>query len=190
MSCTLAMGMHVHANSHWLGGDLSRVADEALSAHEDRNYTQAVARVGASLEGLLKKMLQHSGVPCEDKVTLGPFIGEVRNSSHAPSPLLGRLNEVNLIRNRTLHDKPSLLSQVTVGDSLHCLNVLVLIVDWCRGVLGREEQDSATDQFAILLSVGGPHRLEQAQFLRHLRSEMRRLGLELHSLTPAEYSPD
>jgi len=190
MSSTLAMGMLIHANGHWLGGDLTRVADEALSAHEERKYPLAVVKVGACLEGLLKKMLQHWGVPHDDQATLGPLIGAVRKSSEAPSTLLERLNEINTIRNRAPHDKPSPLSQVTEGDSLHCLNVLVLIVGWCREVLGHEEQDSATDQLAIFLSVGGPHRLEQAQFLRHLRGEMRRLGVRLRSLTPAEFSRD
>ena len=40
----------------------------------------------------------------------------------------------------------------------------------------------------IFLSVGGPHRLDQQQFLRHLRAEMRALGANFITLSSDIYS--
>lgn len=189
MTGTLSMGMLIHGNGHWLGHDLTGLADEALSAHEERKYREAIVGAGACLEGLLRRMLDRWGVGCEAQATLGPLIGSARRSGHAPEELIERLNEAGTIRNRASHKKPPLLG-LTEGDSLHMLHILCSVVDWCRESLGHEETDTPAGLLPIFLSVGGPHRLEQARFLRHLRAELRRLGAELRTLTPDQYSPD
>jgi hypothetical protein len=190
MNCLFKMGMLIHGNSNWLGGNLTGLSDESLSAHDERKFSLAAVKAGACLEGLLVKMLEHWDIPCDVQPTLGPLIGAVRKANRAPGPLLERLNEANAIRNRAPHNKPSPMSQVTEGDSLQLLNILTLVVDWCRGELGYKDSDSTNDLTRVFLSVGGPHRLEQAQFLRHLRSEMRSLGVQLHTLPSDRYSPD
>jgi HEPN domain-containing protein len=175
-----------------LGPDLVSRIDKALSAHEDGNHTEAVVEAARSLELMIKRVLKEWEIPPDSRATLGQLIGGLRKRVPEKDPLLERLGEFNSIRNR-IHDKdarPSKLGEVFEGDSLHCLNSLALIVEWCREVLGHDQADTASDLFPIFLSVGGPHRLEQAQFLQNLRSEMRRLGVQLRWLTQDDYSPD
>ena len=132
MAGTLAIGIRIHQSSHGLGSDLIDLADEALLAHEDCKYSLAVIKAGAFLEGLLVRLLAEWGVPTDGHPTLGPLIGVVRKANQAPHELLERLNEANTIRNRAPHNNPLRLSEVTEGDSLQIINILALVVDWCR----------------------------------------------------------
>jgi hypothetical protein len=191
MTSTLEAGMFIHQNRDWLGGDLVDRCDEALSAHEERKYPLSVIKAGASLEGILKLLLAEWRVTTPDKRTLGPLIGDVRDTKGAPDELLERLNEANNIRNRASHNKTLALSAVTEGDSLQIISILTLVADWCRGqfhsipTLGK-----LPDAPPIFLSVGGAHRLDQQQFLEHLRASMRSFGVELRSISATEYSEE
>lgn len=190
MPNTLAIGVQLHLNGPWLGSHLVEVADEALSAHESRDYPAAVVRAGTFLEGFLARLLGEWGIVPDTQPTLGPLIGFMRKSSQAPSPLLERLNEANVIRNRASHSSPPGLSQVTEGDSLQILNIVALTVEWYRAQFHPDTKAVVDPEvLSVFLSVGGPHRLDQVQFIQRLRAELRTLGVELRSLAAGEYHP-
>jgi hypothetical protein len=124
---------------------------------------------------------------------LGQLIGAVRESGQASEALLERLQEANSIRKRASHDKTSsaslqasALDTVTVGDSLQILNNLALVVNW-YGQKRSQQAEAPANALPIFLSVGGPHRLDQQQFLQRLRYEMQQLGVALHSLKKDEF---
>ena len=185
----MRIGIQIHRSADWLGEELVRIADEALSAHEERKFPLAVVKSGAFLEGILKGLLRTWGFEADSGQTLGPLIGALRKTEKAPGEFLERLNEANVIRNRGPHQKSSPLNQVTEGDSLQILNILALVVNWMReNVPGKAGSQPVPDLLPVFLSVGSPHRLEQEQFLQHLRSDLRGMGVELLTLTSANYS--
>jgi len=190
MAGTLLISVRLHQNHDWLGRGLVDLADQALVAHEQSNYIQAVTCAGRFLEGFLKQMLSELGVETDVRITLGPLIGAARKSADVPSELLERLDEANRIRNR-IHEKQSPLDAITEGDSFQIISILDLVITW-RGakICGPRSTSSESDPFRVFLSVGGPHRLDQQQFLQRLRWEMQKLGVELVSLTSDEFSND
>jgi hypothetical protein len=190
MTSTLNIGLRIYAHSRWLEPEIVGKADEALTAHESRSYTQAVMNAGVCLEKLLSRELRQRAAQLEGKPTLGALIGKVRDSSLSHDALLRRLDEANNIRNRAAHEKESELDAITEGDSLYMLNIVAKVVDWLGGQRGQSNPDHAVDLVPVFLSVGGAHRLEQAQFLQHLRTELRRLGVDVRNLSAIEYSED
>jgi hypothetical protein len=194
LNSTFDIGAVVDGHNRWLGHDLTDLAHEALAAHDERQYTTAANRAGISLEKLLKRILQDGGHPPDPRATLGALVDAIKNAGLAPTPVIERLQEANKIRIRSAHDKdgnaPALrLTLLTVGDSLQILTILALVTDWYGGSQNPPPEPAA-DTLPIFLSYGGPHRLDQQQFLRRLRLEMQHLGVALHSLRPGEYSPD
>ncbi len=184
MSGLLPIGTTVHANAAWLGEDLTGVADEALTAFEEGSAHLSASKAGAFLEGLLCRLLDGWGTPREPQAGLGQLIGALRRSEKAPPALLDRLGEANAIRVRASHVKSDPLDRVTDGDALQILSILGLAVGWAvaqgpKGTAGAP----LPAPLPIFLSVGGPHRLDQEQFLRRLRSHLRGLGVDLRSLS-------
>jgi hypothetical protein len=192
MATTFLIGKLIHQHGSWLSDDLVSLADEALTAHEEGRYPLTIVRVGACLEGLLQRILSDWEVPLPGgPKTLGPLIKAIRESGRAPEALLERLNEANAIRNRAPHHKPSPLSEVTTGDSLQILHILSLVVQWYGQTVRPGEGAETTSAFLpVFLSIGSRHRLDQEQFNKQLRSEMRRLGVQLHTLEGRPYSTD
>jgi hypothetical protein len=129
----------------------------------------------------------------DPRATLGQLIGAVRKSGQAPEAVADRLQEANLIRIRSAHDKTgdsaeaSLLDVLTVGDSLQLLSILGLVMEW-YGLRTRQPPAPVADAVPVFLSFGGPHRLDQQQFLQRLRLEMQQLGVEFRSLSTDSYS--
>lgn len=188
MSGTLTIGRHIHECSSWLGEYLVETANEALSAHEEQKYYLAVTKAGSCLEGVLVQLLREWKGEAPKARTLGPLIGEVRECANAGSELLERLNEANTIRNRAPHSHPSALQAVTEGDAFQLLNILDLVVCWRNGGIASPANDPVKG-LPIFLSTGRPHRLDQEQFLHHLRTHVRLLEVDLLSLSALEYSP-
>ena len=191
MTGTLAIAQIIFQCADRLGDRLVSLANEALTAHEDKKYSLAVLKCGTCLEGILIQYLKRQANVAEPPKTLGPLIGAIRDGGAAPRELLERLNEAGVIRNRASHDHPNDLMRVTEGDSLQILNILALTARCC------DSNSAATSQAAegpqevpVFLSIGSPHRLDQEQFLNALRSYSRSLGIRLLSLSSAEYSPD
>jgi hypothetical protein len=82
------------------------------------------------------------------------------------------------------------MDQVMEGDALLILMILDLFVVWCSRETVREQSSSQSD-LPIFLSVGSAHSLEQEQFLRHLRSELAEVGVNLCQLSNnAEFSEE
>ena len=189
MSGAASVGMWFERYAARLPSSLVRLANEAVSSHQDRRYPDAATRAGACLEGLLDLVLRGWGCQIAERATLGPLIGSLRQSGRAPAELLERLNEANTIRNRAPHHKPHPLSRITEGDSLQILNILALLVEWWMAQPPvAAETDPIADLLPVFLSLGGPHRLDQLQFVRHLRTAMRDLGVDLRQLMPGQYS--
>jgi hypothetical protein len=189
MAGTLTIGRHIHECSTWLGEHLVSVANEALSAHEEQKYSLAVTKAGSCLEGVLSQLLREWQTGEHKARTLGPLIGEVRESGKAPTELLERLNEAVVIRNRAPHNQPHALQTVTEGDAFQLLNILDLVVCWRNSGIANVSADPA-EGLPIFLSTGRPHRLDQDQFLHRLRTQMRLLDVNLLTLSALEYSPD
>ncbi len=193
LGITFDIGILIAENNHWLGGELTDLAHEALSAHEERKYLLAVNRAGVCLEAVLRRMLHGWSKPPDPRATLGQLIGAIRDAGRAAETLADRLQEANLIRNRSAHDRTgqpaqaSLLNTITVGDSLQILSILALAVDWYGQSL-RQSPEPLADAIPVFLSVGGPHRLDQQQFIQRLRLEMHQMGVVLHRLNSDDFS--
>ena len=200
MAGTLRIGMVMNARAAWLGADALRQANQALSAHEDHQFLEAVGRAGAFLEHLLVRTLQGWSVPLDERPTLGQLIGAMRKSNRAPDALLERLNEAVTIRNR-IHpaaapspadsgdpDAARRLREITEADSLQMLTIVALVADWVSARRGAETAPLPEDLLPVFLSVGGVHRLDQEQFMQCLRAEMRILGVDLRVVPPDAFS--
>jgi hypothetical protein len=191
MRNALNINTTIFANASWLGKDLVVVANDALSAHAQRGYVHAALRAGVCLEGVLKRMLQEWQKPEPSRATFGQLIGAVRETGRVPAALLDRLQEANAVRIRAAHEKSSPWEEVSEADSLLILHVLAMVVGW----FGREGRpapggEAPAGGLRVFLSVGGAHRLDQAQFLELLRAEMRGLGVELCNIPGGNYSQD
>lgn len=193
LSSTFDIGTVIDGNNRWLGRELADLAHEALSAHEQRKYPMAVNRASVCLEAVLKRMLNDWSQQLDPRATLGQLIGAVRKSGQAAEGVADRLQEANLIRIRSAHDKTgestqaSLLDILTVGDSLQILSILALVVEW-YGLSLRQPTEPVANAIPVFLSVGGPHRLDQQQFVQRLRLEMQQMGVEFRSLSTDSYS--
>ena len=193
LSSPFDIGVVIDGNHAWLGRELADLAHEALSAHEERKYPLAVNRASVCLEAVLKRMVHDWDQEPDPRATLGQLIGAVRKSGLAPDALAERLQEANLIRIRSAHDKTSESAQgsfldiLTVGDSLQMLSIIALVVEW-YGLRTRQPPELVADAVPIFLSFGGPHRLDQQQFLQRLRLEMQQMGVDLRSLSTDAYS--
>jgi hypothetical protein len=191
MTATLEIGMSINRNSSWLGAELVSRANQAQSAFEGRNYTETVAQTAQCLERLLKRMLAEWQIPVSGLPALGPLIGAVDKSGKAPEQLVDRLNQANRIRNIVLHDKPfPKICVATQGDALLILNILAMVAEWYRENYGPGGDGDIKDALPVFLSVGGPHRLDQEQFLSLVRVEMRAACVQLLTVEGGEYSRD
>ncbi len=195
LDSTFDIGVLVDGNGAWLGQELIGFAHEALTAHEARQYLLAVNRAGVCLEAVLKRMLQEWGKPPSPRSTLGELGKACGDTGRAPEALVERLQEANRIRNRAAHDKTAgpdaaaALAMLTVGDSLQILSILALVVEWYGQSL-RQTAAAPADALPVFLSVGGPHRLDQHQFLQRLRFEMQNMGVAFRSLNSDDFSRD
>lgn len=185
------IGMLIHRHSKSLGGDFVVRADQALAAHEAGSHTESVALASQCLERLLKEALQRWSLPVPGLPALGPLVGAVDKTRKSPTALIERLNLANKIRNSVLHDKMAgvaeeeeSLTAANQGDSLLQIHILEMATEWFLKTFDAEAEaaDEDDNKLRIFLSVGGPHRLDQTQFLGHLRTEMRRQGVQLLSL--------
>jgi hypothetical protein len=183
----LSIGFEIHRHSRWLGATLNRAADDAFVEHEQGRFREAALHAAICLEGVLKIGATSMGIALKEPMTLGPAIGALRDSGRCPGELLQRLNTANEIRNRTPHDKDQLL-RITEGDSPQLLCVLSLVVSWFGSQFGEANgTQESPDSIRIFLSLGGPHRLDQEQFVNNLRSEFRHLGVRLINLTKVDF---
>ena len=190
MAETLQIGKTIYGNGDWLDRELVQIANEALSAHELHKFTLAINKAGGFLEGVLADLLEAWGAPANERPTLGPLIGSIRKSlvEEDVSALLERLNEANNIRNRSAH-KTEPLRQVTEGDSLQMLHIMALVVEWCGPRLRSESSEAVLcKRLPVFFSVGGAHRLEQEQFLEHLRASLFELEIDLRTLDAGDFS--
>ncbi len=192
MARTLEIGQIVHqSHAAWMGNDLVNECDEALVAHEGRDYRNSVLKAASCLEGVLLHLARARNLKAPPLATLGPMIGLLRKSGTAFDELLERLDEASRLRNRAAHHQPeSLLIHTNEGDSLQMLNIVLLVVEWVGQQIPRDPSATTTAAatLPVFLSVGGPHRLDQQQFLERLRRAMRELGVELRFLTQDKYS--
>ncbi len=187
MSAIVSIGLKFQRAAHWLGPEWLHRAHTALTAHEDRKYSGAVADGAACLESVLKALLVAWNLSVPEAATLGPLIGRVRDSGRAPGELLERLNEAVVIRNRAVHDRPAKLIKTQEADAFMLLSDLGLIVEWSLELIGSSDEYTPQEAVPVFLSVGTPHRLDQVQFLYLLREKMRALGVELRTLTAAVF---
>lgn len=190
MTDILNISMKLHRHLDYLGVNLINIADDALSACEDRDYRRSVLQVGIFLEGLLEFYLESWNHPIPEPKTLGKLIGALRSSGRGEPELEARLSEVNSLRLRAAHNRPAPFGSITEGDARYSLDVLEMIIPYFSKDLSKDDGDIDFSGISIFLSVGGPHRLDQQQFLRHLRVEMRSLGAKLISLSSDTYSED
>jgi hypothetical protein len=185
------IGKLIHRHSKGLGDDLVLRADQALAAQETGNYTESVAQSAQCLERLAKDALQRWNVPIPGLPALGPLVGAIDKTGKVPHAHIERLNLANRIRNSVLHDKASDCSTLSIaateGDSLLMIHILASSVEWFLNEFQPDFTVESESDLRVFLSVGGPHRLDQTQFLGYLRAEMRNLGVRLLSLDGAEF---
>lgn len=190
MSDIFSIGNEIHQNSHWLGEELLKLADESLIAYEEKNFLLTVSRASSLLEGLLEKLFQNLKIEPPMPLALGSSIGCLRKSNAMPSELLERMDDANRIRIRAVHKKSS-LSIITGGDALQIVNILYLVITWIgEEIIEKTDGNYSTQLLPIFLSVGGPHRLDQQQFLQKIKTLMRSIKVCIKSLSQGEYSDD
>jgi HEPN domain-containing protein len=191
MTDILAISIKLHRHLGWLGADLVNIGDDALTKCEDKDYCQSVLQAGIFLEGLLESILKRWEEPIPEPKTLGKLIGAIRSSGKGNQELESRLSEVNSLRLRAAHNKPAPFGLVTEGDARYSLDVLEMVVTFFAKEFCKDDNICLdANSVKIFLSVGGPHRLDQQQFLRHLRAEMRSLGAKLITLSSDIYSEE
>ncbi len=191
MTDILTISMKLHRHIDWLGPNLINIGDDAMSACEEKEYKRSVLQVGVFFEGFLELILNERGVPIPEPKTLGKLIGALRNSGKGCQELEARLSELNSVRLRAAHHKPPPFGLITEGDSRYALDIMEMVVSYYSKEFSNENNDCLdSNSIPVFLSVGGPHRLDQQQFLRHLRAEMRALGVGLITLSTDTYSED
>ncbi len=189
MAHTLEIGTRFHRHSDWLTRGLIVLADGALTDFENERHRESATKAGVCLEGVLKKLFDSWQTSYRERQTFGELIGTARQTGQLPPALLDRLGEANRIRIRAAHHSGEPWEQVNEGDALLMLNVLDMMITWCSAHIQASPPSVPADLF-IFLSVGSGHRLEQEQFLQHLRTELRNLGVDVRSLNSPSFSED
>ncbi len=187
MAHTLEIGTRFHSHSDWLARGLIELADGALTDFESERHRESATKAGVCLEGVLKKLFDSWKTPYGERQTFGDLINTARKTGQVPTALLDRLGEANRIRNRAAHHSGEIWEQVNEGDALLMLNVLDMMTTWSSAHI-QAAPPSVPADLPIFLSVGSGHRLEQEQFMQHLRTELRSLGVDVRSLNSSDFS--